>query len=284
MPRILIYLSLFFIFTAATAKSINIVAAENFYGDIAKIIGGPYVHVTNILNNPNQDPHLFSSSPATALAIAKADLVVYNGLNYDPWMEGLIQASGKSKNQILSVASLLNKKVGDNPHIWYSPLTMPIYAERLAKILMQIDPEHKDYYSKELLLFTQRFSVLLQKIAKLKKQFHGVQVIATEPVFNYMADALGLVIEGKVFQINIMNGTEPSAKDTQNFEDNIRQHKIKLLLYNKQVANPLTEKLQDLSKEEAVPVVGISETLPSGLDYINWMQQELESIEKALSR
>ena len=78
-----------------TAK-LNIVAAENFYGALAREIGGNSVNVTSILSNPNQDPHEFATDAATAMAVANADVVIYNGIGYDDWMDKLLGAQGKS--------------------------------------------------------------------------------------------------------------------------------------------------------------------------------------------
>jgi len=68
----------------AAAAPVQIVAAENFYGDIAAQIGGPRVAVHSILNNPQQDPHMFEASPSVARALTHAHLVIYNGAGYDP--------------------------------------------------------------------------------------------------------------------------------------------------------------------------------------------------------
>ena len=71
----------------AAGQPIAIVAAENFYGDVARQIGGPDVKVTSILNNPDQDPHLFEVSPSVGRQVSAARIVIYNGIDYDPWME-----------------------------------------------------------------------------------------------------------------------------------------------------------------------------------------------------
>ena len=74
---------------AADAK-IPVVAAENFYGDVVQQLGGDRVDVTSILSNPDQDPHLFEASPSVARALSTAALVIYNGVDYDPWMAKLL--------------------------------------------------------------------------------------------------------------------------------------------------------------------------------------------------
>ena len=71
----------------AFAEPVKIVAAENFYGDVANQIGGGNVAVTSILTNPDVDPHLFEASTETASALANANVVVANGAGYDNWMK-----------------------------------------------------------------------------------------------------------------------------------------------------------------------------------------------------
>src|SRR5579872_5468658 len=105
------------------AAPIPIVAAENFYGDVAQHIGGSHVAVTSILSNPDQDPHLFEASPSVARAISAARIVVYNGIDYDPWVEKLLSAAKSNDRKVIVVAELAKKKTGDNPHIWYALAT-----------------------------------------------------------------------------------------------------------------------------------------------------------------
>ena len=111
---------------AVAAEPIHIVAAENFYGDIAQQIGGPTVKVTSILSNPDTDPHLFEASPSVARSLSDAQIVIYNGIDYDPWMADLLDASKAPDRKSIVVADLIGKKSGDNPHIWYDPVTMRV--------------------------------------------------------------------------------------------------------------------------------------------------------------
>lgn len=125
---------------AVAAAPIRIVTAENFYGDLARQIGGASVEVTSILANPNDDPHLFESSSSTARNLADADIVVYNGAGYDPWMDSLLAATDKPSRVVLSVAKLTTHANGDNPHLWYDPATFPAVAKALDDELAKRDP------------------------------------------------------------------------------------------------------------------------------------------------
>ncbi len=77
----------------AAPMGINVVAAENFYGNIVAQLGGEKVNVTSILSDPNVDPHEYESSVDDAKAIAAADLVIENSGGYDDWMDKLLSAS-----------------------------------------------------------------------------------------------------------------------------------------------------------------------------------------------
>lgn len=266
------------------AAPLQIVAAENFYGDIAKQIGGPYVEVTNIMSNPNQDPHLFSSSPATAEALVKADVVVYSGIGYDPWMNKLLAANQKQPKVVIVVADLVHKKMGDNPHIWYSPETISTYAAALTKLLAQLDPAHKDYFNQQHLKFTQSLQPINQLIKHIRAAYQNTPVIATEPVFGYMSDTLGLKMHDHAFQLSVMNNTEPSAAATRDFEESLKKHRIKVLIYNNQVVDPLTERMKELALAQNIPVVGVSETQPLNTTYQAWMTQELVKLQDSLSQ
>lgn len=269
--------------TSANAL-INIVAAENIYGEVTKALGGPYVNVVSILSNPSQDPHLFTTTPSTAKAISLADIVIYNGADYDPWMTSILSVAGQKKRTVINVAALMDIKRGENPHIWYLPATIPTFAKELVSILLKMDPQHAPYYENQLRQFNRSYQKVFAKIEELKKRFQNTPVIATEPVYGYMAKSIGLIMHGKGFQLNVMNDVPPSIAQVKAFEDDLTHHNVRLLIYNKQVINPLTEHMRKLAKEEKIPVLGISEMIPPDLTFTQWMLSELNELEKVLKQ
>ena len=264
-------------------KPIKIVAAENFYGDIARQIGGAHVAVISILTNPDQDPHAFEASPSTAKAFANAAFVIYNGADYDPWAVKLLSASPSSARETIVVAGLVHKKPGDNPHIWYEPGTAPALARTLAHRLVKSDPAHETDYQHRLATFEKSFAPLTDRIAELRRKYAGTPVTATEPVFGYMADALGLEMHDQRFQLAVMNATEPSAKDIAAFEKGLRSRAVKLLIYNSQTTSALTRRMREIAQHSGVPIVGVTETEPKGKDFQEWMRSQLDAIDRALA-
>jgi zinc/manganese transport system substrate-binding protein len=269
--------------TRAADGKIAVVAAENFYGSVAQQIGGDRVAVASILNNPDQDPHLFEVSPAVVRQIAAAEIVIYNGADYDPWMEQLLKVTPKPGRTVIVAADLVHKKAGDNPHLWYDPPTMPAVASALAAALAAIDPAHQDDYAARLQTFIASLAPLKEKIAAIRSKYAGVPVTATEPVFGYMAAALKLTMRNERFQLAIMNDTEPSAGDLAAFERDLKTHQVRVMFYNKQASDKLVQHLVDLARASNIPVVGVTETAPPGLSYQDWMLMQLDATEKALA-
>lgn len=268
--------------TPSIAKPIHIIAAENFYGSVAKQIGGDFVQVTSILNQPDQDPHLFSLTPSVAKILEQGDLIVYNGLGYDPWMQNLLSVGSGSVRSVICVADLINRKEGANPHIWYDPDTMPVYAKALRDYLIKHDPQHQKKYQANYQQFILQQQNLWRLIKQIKVQHQGSSVMATEPVFGYMAQALGFRMQGISFQLSMMNGVDPSPRQVQEFQRQLQQHRVKLVFYNSQVSSPLVLHLLQQAKLLGIPIVGVMETQPMHTTYYQWMRDQLTRVEQAL--
>jgi zinc/manganese transport system substrate-binding protein len=267
----------------AMAK-VKIVAAENFYGGVAAQIAGPDAEVSSILSNPNQDPHEFTTNASTAREVADADIVIYNGLGYDGWMEKLLGTPGKPDRIVICVATLIGAKDGDNPHIWYSPKTMPALADKLASELASRVTPKSDLFGKNAAAFKTSTNSVQDEIDFVKKEYPGTTVTATEPVFGYMADALGFKMLNYEFQVAVMNDTEPSAAQTALFQKSLTPKTVKILFYNQQVTDPTTERLKKLAIQSGVPIVGVTETQPANCKtYADWMLREIKAVEAALS-
>lgn len=267
----------------AAEGQVAVVAAENFYGDIARQIGGDRVAVISIMNNPDQDPHLFETTPAVVRQLAGAQIVVLNGANYDPWMDKLLAAVPRAGRTVISAAQITGRKAGDNPHLWYDPITMPGVATALAGALAKADSAHASDYVARLKATLAALERIAERVAQIKAKHAGTAVTATEPVFGPMTEALGLTMRNQRFQLAMMNDTEPSARDVAAFEKDLREHKVKVLIYNSQVSEKLTERLRDVASKAKVPVVGVTETMPPDVSFQDWVLGELDALDKALS-
>jgi len=267
----------------AFADPVRIVAAENFWGDVALQIGGADVSVESVLSSPDQDPNLFEASTETAKSLAHAQIVIVNGVDYDPWMEKLLAANKAPARRAIVVGALVGRKSGDNPHLWYDPAYVKVAAKALTADLEAVDPVHKADYEKGEAAFLDQLKPLDDRIADMRKRFSGVSVTASEPVFGYQAALIGLKVRNENYALAIMNDAEPSASEVAAFEDDLSGHKVKAMLYNAQASEPAVQKLVDLAKANGIPVVGVSETEPPGSNYQTWMLGQLDELDKALT-
>jgi zinc/manganese transport system substrate-binding protein len=267
---------------AAAADKIAIVAAENFYGDLARQIGGDRVEVASILSNPDVDPHLFESSPSTARTVSDAAIVIYNGGGYDPWMEKLLAASPSKDRTALVAAALIGGKPGDNPHLWYDPATFPAVAKALEADLEKRDSAHAAFYRANQEKFAASLAEIASEVAAIRKLHAGVAVTATEPVFGYMAEALGFRMLNGAFQTAMMNDTEPSASEIAAFQKSLKDGTARILFYNSQVSDPATTRLLRIASENNIAIVGVTELEPSGKTIQSWFKGQLDAVRKAL--
>jgi len=273
---------------AATAPGINrgikAVGVENEYADVISQIGGRYVEVTAIETDPNTDPHTFEISPRVAGRIASADLIVKNGLGYDSWADKIIAASPDATRKVIDVQQLLGLPDSTpNPHLWYDPGTMPEVARAVADDLSALEPAEASYFEANAKKFDASLAPWRAAITSFKAKYGGTPVAVTEPVADYMLQAVGCEIATPFsLQAAIMNGTDPSPQDVATQNRLFTGHRVKVFVYNQQVTDPLTQSFLALAKKNGIPVVGVYETMPvPGYNYQSWMVAEVNALQRA---
>jgi len=262
------------------------VGAENEYANVIQQVGGKYVQVSAILSNPNTDPHNFEASAAVGRLLNQAQLVVQNGAGYDTFMNTIEGAVPSSSRKLIVVQNLLGLPDSTpNPHLWYQPGTMPAVANAIAADLAAIQPAHTAYFKANAAAFDRSLTAWNDAIAAFKARYPGTPVATTEPVADYLLQAIGAVnLTPWAFQADIMNGTDPSAQDVAAERNLFTRHKVKALVYNQQVTDPLTESFVSLAKANGIPVAGVYETMPQpGYDYQSWMLAEVQALRNAIT-
>ena len=262
------------------------VGAENEYANVIQQVGRKYVQVTAIMSNPNTDPHTFEASASVAREVSAAQLVVQNGVGYDTFMNTIENAAPNSSRKVITVQNLLGRPASTpNPHLWYSPATMPAVATALAADLAILQPAHAAFFKAQAAAFTSSLSGWKNAMAALAAKYPGTPVATTEPVADYMLQAVGADnLTPWALQADIMNGTDPSAQDVATQRSLFTRHKVKVFLYNQQVTDSLTESFISLAQANGIPVVGVYETMPApGYDYQSWMLTEVQDLQKAVA-
>jgi zinc/manganese transport system substrate-binding protein len=271
---------------ASSGRVVEVAAAENFWGSIAAQLGGIHAHVVSIITNPNTDPHSYEPTAADARTLAASQLVIENGIGYDPWVGRLLSADGTSV-VTLDVGTLLDVPDDSNPHRWYNPSDVQTVIRRMLADYQRIDPRDSSYFTRQASHFdTVGLKQYDATIADIRARYSGTPVGASESIFAMLAPALGLdLMTPPSFLRAISEGTDVSVADKETIDDQIRTHRIKIYVYNSQNVTPdVQAQLQEV-KSEHIPVATITETLqPATASYQVWQTKQLLGIEAALAR
>ncbi len=269
---------------AASSGSVSVVAAENFWGDIAAQIGGRDVTVTSLITSPTADPHLFQTNAVDAALLARAKVVVENGAGYDSWMRSLLAADGGNP-RLVDAATVLHVTGSDpNPHLWYDLPRVPAVAAAIQRALAKAAPPDAPTFARNLAAFDASLTPLEATLSSIRRGFHHVPVAYTERVPGYLLAAAGLDVKTPSgFARAVEDGFDPSAADTLAMRKLISDHDVDVLLYNVQAVTPVTTQIRALARQHGIPVVGVSETMPAAdATFQQWQESQLVQLLRAL--
>lgn len=272
---------------SATERGVRVVAAENVWGSIARQIGGSAATVTSIISSPAQDPHAYEPTAADARAIAGAQLVIVNGIGYDPWAPRLLAADPADGRAVLTVGRLFGLHDGDNPHRWYDPADVTRMARAIAVRLGRIDPRHAGYFGARLQAFlTTGLGAYHRLIARIRARYAGTPVGASESILAMQTPALGLrLLTPASFLRAISEGGELTARDTATAEAEITSRAIRVWVVNTQNLTPEIQRLSALARAARIPIAHVTETLsPASASFQAWQTTQLEDLARALHR
>ena len=264
---------------------LHVVAAENFWGSIATQLGGAKVDVESVITNPDTDPHDYDPSAADARDIANANVVIENGIGYDPWVSKLIAADRPADFHLVTVGKVVGVADGGNPHRWYNPSDVHTVIAAITAAYDVADPadaayfaaRQENYEAKDLAQYT-------SLIKQIKAEYAGTPVGASESIFAMIAPAVGLnLLTPPTFLRAISEGTDPTSADKQTIDNQIKTHAIKVYVYNSQNATPDVQAQVNEAKAAGIPVTTITETMtPASATFQDWQVAQLTALQAAL--
>ena len=258
---------------------------RDFWGSIASQLGGSQVRVTSIVSDPNADPHEYESSPADARLLATANYVILNGAGYDDWAGKLLAAQPATGRKVLTVATLLGQRNGDNPHFWYSPAYVFRVVNRITADYKALEPKEAAYFAARYQAVQQALAPYRRRLAYIQHHFSGTPVASTESIFQYLAQYLHLdLVTPFPFMKAVAESTDPPASSIVTFDQQIRTKAFRVLVYNVQTVTPLTTTIREQAAGQNIPSIGVSETIqPPIATFEEWMDGQLDSLTNALN-
>lgn len=265
------------------AQKVSVVASTTVWGSIAAAVGADYTQVRSIIDNPAEDPHSYHASPSDAAAIADAQLVVYNGGDYDHFVDAVLDQHAAVKR--VNAFSVGGHQAGSNPHVFYDLDTVSVVTDAIADRLAAIDPPHSADYKAN----AQKYVASVHEIADAERRIAtahpGAAAIATESVAEYLETATGLFDKTPPNYYKAVDAdADPAPVDIAAVLDLVNSHGVQVVLANPQTETPVTHRIADAANAAGVPVVAVSEMLPSGVDFVTWQRQTVDRLSAALQR
>ena len=282
------FLGLVFLMNTVSANesSIRVVTSFSILEDLVNKLGGEHVVVANLVAR-NQDAHTYQPKPSDAVAIAKADLVVFNGLAFEGWITRLIKNSGYKNKQLIAsdgVNAIRNGKEVD-PHAWQSFDNIRVYIQNITHTLITLRPQHTDEFTQRQQQYLNSLNTLennlLKELADIPENKRIV--VTSHDAFGYLEREFNIRF---LAPLGLSIEIEASAQDVANVIDQIREQNVKALF----VENINSPRLLERIASETNAVIGgrlYSDALsdvdgPAGT-YLNMMQHNISSLISAFN-
>ncbi|SDQ51051.1 zinc/manganese transport system substrate-binding protein [Microbacterium sp. cf332] len=294
---------------------LTVVASMNVYGSLAAEVGGDAVEVTSIITSLAQDPHSYEASARDQLTVSQADLIIENGGGYDSFLDGLVEASGTEAPVLTAVefshdypgAEGHDEHPGDehaddehaddehsheghdhiegfNEHVWYDPHTIAHLVEEIAHELGELDAAQADTFEANAAALIERIDGLETSLDAISADHAGEKIFVTEPVPVYLAAAAGLEdATPSAFSEAVEEGQDVPPATLLEAQQILRSGDVRIVIVNAQTGGAETTEVTNLAAELDIPVLEFTELMPDGVDYVEWMQQNIDEIAGALA-
>lgn len=270
---------------SCATRPVRVVVSVGQWGDIVSDLGGVCAAVKTIVHGTAVDPHDYEPTPADLAAFSDADLVVVNGLGYDTW--AVRAASSVSPEPaMVNAGTVVGKRAGDNPHVWYGPDYVDSVALAITAQLDALAPSASAYFDERATAWHEAMHPYYDEVSTLGAGIAGNgSYAATEPVFDYMAKAVGLLDRTPPgYRRAASNGADPSPADLHDFEQSLSDGSVDVLVVNEQTSGAVPDQLRSAAKRAGVPVVEVTEAPPDGSTFEAWQLSQLDALAKAIGQ
>ncbi|MCZ2806068.1 zinc ABC transporter substrate-binding protein [Modestobacter sp. VKM Ac-2983] len=290
---------------ACPGEVLDVVVSVSQWGSVVEQLGGDCANVTTVLASSAVDPHDYEPTTADIAAFTDAELVVLNGADYDHWAADAV-ATLDPAPAVVDAAEVVGIEGeehaedeehaeeehaeeehghgGVNPHLWYSPEHVQDVAAAVTEQLSELSPDAADHFGEQAEAWESDLQPYLDELAALQASAAGRSYAATESVFQYTAEAIGLTdATPEGYRDAASNETDPAPGDVAAFEVALTDGSVDVLVYNSQTEGSVPEQLRAAAETAGVPVVEVTESAPDGeSSFVSWQLDQLQQLSNAL--
>jgi zinc/manganese transport system substrate-binding protein len=277
----------------ASSEVIDVVAGENFWGNLVSQIGGIHTSVLSVITDPNTDPHEYQQNDTVQKAIANAQYVILNNVGYDSWGTLDVQADKVPGQVVLNIGDSLGVSVTGgivtgNPHLWYNPTYVNETVLWMYDNLSAIAPTLQPYFESNYNNLTASLATLYSEVGIIRHDFAGTVVASTESIFVYLANATGLnLVSPPAFMEAIAEGNDPPDQSIVQFQCQLESGHVRVLVFNAQTVTPITTNMKTIAAANNVTIISVTETMqganPKTTTFQSWMGSEYSALWVALN-
>lgn len=247
----------------SAAEKLKVITSFSILADMTYQVGGDNIQVINIVG-ADKDTHTYTPTADDTKNVLKADVIIKNGLGFEPWLDHLVTSSGTKKPVVIASTGVTPLTLEENgntvtdPHAWQSLSNAELYVNNIANALSAADPIHTNAYISNSKAYTKQLHALLVE-ARLKI---GTLPPGTLPPgsrrFVTAHNAFGYL--GKSYEIEFIapqglsTEGEPSAAEVASFISQIRASKAKAVFMDN-IKEP--RQLQQIADDSGTPVAGM---------------------------
>lgn len=278
---------------AAAAEPLKVAASFSILADMAREVGGAHVDVASLVG-PGEDAHMFAPAPADAAVVAKADVIVINGLGFEGWMDRLVQSVDAKGLVVTATRGVKVLEAHDDPghdhgdeadpHAWQDARNGVVYAANMAEGFCKVDAARCADYRANAARYAARIKAVDDEIRAL---FAAIpedrrRVITSHDAFGYFGQAYGVNFMAAQ---GVSEDSEPSAQGIAKLISQIRAEKVSAL-FVESISDPRL--LQQIGADAGVTLSGqiysdaLSPASGPAATYIDMMRHNAQALGEAM--
>lgn len=288
MRALIVLVSVLLPLFAQAADKVRVVTSFSILADMTRQIGGDSIQLDNIVG-ADQDAHVYETSPDDARHVQRADLIIENGLSFEPWLDRLVTSSETRAPVIKASQGVLPRTLDEegqtvpDPHAWNSLANAEIYAGNILRGLVRVDPAHASQYQHNHDAYVAQIRALL---AVARQTFDSLpegnrRIVTSHDAFGYLGQAYGIQF---LAPQGLNTEREPSAGEVAALIRQIRADHIKAVFIEniedarllRQIAEESGARIGGTLYSDALTATGPAST------YLGFYRANIDTLGKAL--
>lgn len=289
MRALLLLLTVCLPLSLSAAERLRVVTSFSILADMTRAVGGTHIELTNMVG-PDSDAHTYETTPDDARAVRKAQLIVENGLGFEPWLDRLVKSSESPALVIQASHGVIPRRLEEDghaipdPHAWNNLANADLYIGNIARALATLDPANATDYQRNAAAYLVQAHALLAEAKRMLGSLPADRrsLVTSHDAFGYLGQAYGLAL---LAPQGLSTEREASAADVAALIRQIREQHIRAVFVEnikdprlmRQIAEESGAKIGGTLHSDALAAEGPAST------YLGLYRDNVETLYRALA-